>query len=234
LLDELRAVRQAAADFVSIVSHEVRSPVTALVGLTQLLDTSWDRLTHDQRTEARAALSRQTLRLSKLIADLLDVSRIESGAIVFSPEAVDVLAAVTAALDALDAPGVEPTVQVAVEPGLRVLADRTYLRVVLSNLLANALTHGGSLIALTASRERRAAGGGDDDGVDVTVEDDGPGVAAEVVPRLFDRFSRGRTSTGSGLGLAIAHGLVEGFGGRLWYEPRDPAGATFHLWLPAA
>ncbi|MEK6328745.1 MAG: sensor histidine kinase [Actinomycetota bacterium] len=99
---------------------------------------------------------------------------------------------------------------------------------VLVNLLTNAYRYGGSTIRLEAR--------GTSDGVLVTVADDGDGVPDELVPKPFKRFARGSSADGvegSGLGLAIARALVEGFGGRIWYEPGQPAGARFHFLLRA-
>jgi signal transduction histidine kinase len=116
-----------------------------------------------------------------------------------------------------------------VPESLSVLADPGRLEQILINLLTNAYRYGGSTISVEARSTS--------EGVVVTVADDGDGVPDELVPALFDGFARGpRTDgvQGSGLGLAIAQALLEGSGGRIWYEPGQPAGARFRFLLRAA
>ncbi len=215
-------------EFLSIVSHELKTPIAVITGLATTLSTGRHNLTEAQIDDCLDRISRQGDRLARLVADLLDLSQVESGAFRVSLEPVDLAGAAERALDhALSPP--DKSVELNIPERLWALADPGRLEQILVNLLTNAYRYGGSTIRLEA---RRTA-----DGVVVTVADDGEGVPDQLVPKLFERFARGASADrveGSGLGLAIARALLEGFGGRIWYEPGQPAGARFRFLLRAA
>ena len=216
------------AEFLAIVAHELKTPIAAITGLAAALSTSRHKLTEEQIEDCLDRICRQGERLARLVADLLDLSQAESGTFRVSLERVNIADSAERSLDGAPAPPGK-SVELAVPGPLWALADPGRLEQILVNLLANAYRYGGSSISLEAC--------GTSDGVVVTVADDGDGVPAELVPALFDGFVRGPGTDGvqgSGLGLAIAQALLEGFGGRIWYEPGQPAGARFRFLLPAA
>ena len=215
-------------EFLSIVSHELKTPIAVITGLADTLSDRRHNLTEEQIDHCLDRISRQGDRLARLVADLLDLSQVESGSFRVSLEPVNVAGTAARALDDAPSPP-DKSVELKIPESLWALADPSRLEQVLVNLLTNAYRYGGSTIRLEAR--------GTSDGVVVTVADDGDGVPDELVPKLFERFARGASADGvegSGLGLAIARALVEGFGGRIWYEPGQPAGARFRFLLRAA
>jgi signal transduction histidine kinase len=145
-----------------------------------------------------------------------------------SLEPVNLAASAETALDGAPPPP-HKSVELIVPESLEALADPGRLEQILVNLLTNAYRYGGRSISLAAC--------GTPDGIVVTVADDGDGVPDDLVPQLFEGFAFGPGADGvrgSGLGLAIAQALSEGLGGRIWYEPGQPAGARFRVLLPAA
>ena len=214
-------------EFFSIVAHELKAPIAVITGLADTLSERRHNLTEEQIDHCLARISRQGDRLARLIADLLDLSQIESGSLPARLEPVNLAGAAERALDDAPSPP-DKSVELNIPESLSAAADPSRLEQVLVNLLTNAYRYGGSTI-LVEARDTS-------DGVLVTVADDGDGVPNELVSKLFERFV-GATSAdgeGSGLGLAIALALVEGFGGRIWYEPGQPAGARFQFLLRAA
>ena len=215
-------------EFLSVVSHELKTPIAVITGLAATLSTSRRNLTEEQIDDCLGRIGRQGERLARLVADLLDLSQVESGTFRVSLDRVNLAAIAEGALDGAPSPP-DKFVALTVPESLWVLADPGRLEQILVNLLTNAYRYGGSAISLEAS--------GTSEGVVVTVADDGDGVPDELVPKLFEGFARGPSTDGvqgSGLGLAIAQALLEGFGGRIWYEPGQPAGARFCFHLRAA
>ena len=214
-------------EFLSIVSHELKTPIAVITGLADTLFERRHNLTDEQIDDCLARISRQGDRLARLVADLLDLSQVESGQLRVTLEPVNLAGTAQRALDNAPSPPGK-SVELIIPELLSAAADPNRLEQVLVNLLTNAYRYGGSTVRLEAHGTR--------DGVLVTVADDGGGVPDELVPKLFERFARGPSADGvggSGLGLAIARALVEGFGGRIWYEPGHPAGARFYFLLPA-
>ena len=216
------------AEFLAIVSHELKTPVAAITGLAATLSASRHNLTEEQIDDCLNRISRQGERLARLVADLLDLSQAESGTFRISLEPVELAGSAERALEGAPSPPGK-SVELAIPGSLWALADPSRLEQILVNLLTNAYRYGGSTIILEAR--------GTSEGVVVTVADDGDGVPDELVPKLFEGFARGANTDGvqgSGLGLAIVQALLEGLGGRIWYEPGQPAGARFRFLLRAA
>ena len=211
-------------EYLSIVSHELQTPIAVITGLAGTLSATRQNLTEEQVDDCLDRIGRQGERLARLVADLLDLSQLESGTFRVSLEPVNLAAAAEKALDGAPAPP-DRSVDLAIPASLWTFADPDRLDQILINLLTNAYRYGGTNISLEAH--------GTSEGVVVTVADDGAGVPDELVPKLFLGFARGPSDgvQGSGLGLAIAHALLEGFGGRIWYEPGKPAGARFRFLL---
>jgi signal transduction histidine kinase len=215
-------------EFLSIVAHELKTPIAVITGLAATLSATRHNLTDEQIDDCLDRIGRQGERLTRLVADLLDLSQVESGTFRVSLERVDLARSAERALDGAPAPPGR-SVELAIPESLSALADPGRLEQILVNLLTNAYRYGGGTIRVEANATP--------DGVVVTVADDGDGVADELVPALFDGFARGPSTEGvqgSGLGLAIAQALLQGCGGRIWYERGQPAGARFRFVLPTA
>jgi signal transduction histidine kinase len=215
-------------ELLSIVSHELKTPLAVITGLAATLSGSRHNLTEEQIDDCLDRISRQGERLARLVADLLDLSQVESGTLRVILEPVNLAGSAERALDDAPSPP-DKFVELTVPESLWALADPGRLEQILVNLLTNAYRYGGSTISLEARDTS--------DGVVITVADDGDGVPDELVPKLFEGFARGPGTDGvqgSGLGLAIAQALLEGFGGRIWYEPGQSGGARFRFLLRAA
>jgi signal transduction histidine kinase len=216
------------------MSHELRSPLTAILGYAELLRyPGGDPLTPGQAADV-AQIVRSADHLLALIDDVLDLSLIEAGGVALEPEEVDLGRLVGAVLAdvALQAAAKGLTVAADVPPGLPVQADPLRLHQVLLNLAGNAVkfTEQGRVTVAA----RRVEGG-----FEVAVADTGIGIAPEALPHVFEEFRRADPSTtrrygGSGLGLAIAKRIVEAHGGMISAESAPGVGSTFTVRLPAA
>ena len=215
-------------EFVAIASHELRAPIAVVHGIAATLDARVDELRGEQVHALLGQLVVQTDRLRDLADQLLDLSRIESGAAAGPPERFDPGTRLEGLIPRV-AGDRAADVQLLVEPGRTVVADPVAFERVAANLIVNALRYGAPPV------EVRVEG----DPCLLIVEDRGPGVAPAFVPRLFERFSRSDESrrsgsSGAGLGLSIASAFAKALGGELAYEPAEPRGARFTLSLPAA
>jgi two-component system OmpR family sensor kinase len=235
-----REAEAARGRFFAGVSHDLRTPLTTISGLLESLRReSWDGATSAEFLEVA---HREAQRLSRLVTDLLDLSRLDAHAWTVEREPVDVRALAESVAADLAAPGGPLGRRAAmVHADGRPIAwgDELQLRRVLQNLLVNAATYSprGTTIEIDVTADPAS------DAVRVAVADRGPGVPAEDAARIFERFYRGATpierdkerAPGTGLGLAIARGIVESHGGRIWVEPRgDGAGARFVFTITAA
>jgi signal transduction histidine kinase len=218
-LEELARLRE---ELIANVSHELRTPLTSTIGFLRTLLRTDVEFPPEQRDELMGLALSQAERLAHLVDDLLELSRIDRGALPLEPRRVDLADVVQAvAAVAPDAPRVE------LERGLLANVDPRRLEQVLENLVTNAFRHGGGDVVV---RGRRIDGR-----VAIEVLDDGQEIPPEIVPQLFVPFARWSRSEGSGLGLAISRGLVEAHGGTLANRP--PAAGRPHAFvveLPAA
>ena len=228
--DELRRLSALRADFVSLVSHELRSPMAAVIGAARTLQGRWRELTPEQRQAFLGLIGDETSRLAALIEDVLDTSRIEAGTFSFTFSDVDlaellrdVVAAAELAQDEVDL-----TADVGSLP--RVRGDRERLRQVIQNLVDNAVKYS------SAGGRVRVSTGMDDGDVVIDVADEGPGVAPEDQELIFEKFGRssgGTAKPGTGLGLFIARSIAEAHGGTLEVESVPQRGSVFRLQLPS-
>ena len=233
-LAPLEEQERLRAEFLAMVSHELRTPLAAVKGSADtLLEADLDPA---EMRQFHRIIRDQSDSMRELIGDLLDVARIETGTLPVEPVLANVAEMVDEATGRfLDGNGVEG-LSVELAPDLPpVMADRRRIVQVLGNLLANALANSpeGSPIRVKVVREGVH--------VAVSVSDEGRGIPAEELPRLFRRFSRregadrGSGIAGSGLGLAICRGIVDAHGGRIWAESDGPGlGARFTFTVPAA
>ena len=227
-LEEQERVR---AEFLGMVSHELRAPLTSIKGsAATVLDSALDIDPAVLRQFFRI-IGDQADHMHRLVSDLLDVARIETGTLAISPEPAEVAALVGRARSAFASTGGRNRLEVDIAPDLPlVLADRRHIVQVLGSLLSNAARHspGSSVIRVSAV----------EDGVHVVVSvaDEGRGIPAESLPHLFRKFSGVQSEKqreDTGLGLAICKGIVESHGGRIWAESDGPGlGARFTFTLP--
>jgi signal transduction histidine kinase len=229
-VEELRRLSALRADFVSLVSHELRSPMAAVIGAARTLQERWRELTPEQRASFLALISDETSRLATLIGDVLDTSRIEAGTFTYSFADVDLTEIVREAVAAIGLGQDEVTVVARASDSVpRVRADRARLKQVLLNLIENAVKYSpaGGHVDVNAWAENGR--------VLVAVEDQGPGIPAEQHGLIFEKFGRanvGGGKPGSGLGLFIARSIAESHGGKLDVRSAPGRGATFMLELP--
>jgi two-component system sensor histidine kinase KdpD len=218
------------ATLLSTVSHDLRTPLAIITGsLSGVLD-GWATLDEPTRRELTQAAHDEAERLSRLVGNLLDVTKLESGAAKVHKEWQPLEEVIGAALHRLDAAlhGRAVTVELPRDL-LAVPLDGVLIEQVLINLLENALAYTPATTPITISAMRH------DQGVEVAVADRGPGVPEGDEQRLFDKFyraQRGGDRRGVGLGLTICRGIVEAHGGQIWAENRPGGGAVFRFWLP--
>ncbi|WP_106188792.1 sensor histidine kinase [Umezawaea tangerina] len=223
-VDQLRRMEADARRFVADVSHELRTPLSAMTAVADVLEEEAGTLPADAAQAARL-VGQETHNLTRLVNDLMEISRFDSGAAALVLDDVDVAEAVRASLRAR---GWLDSVDTAMPQDLVARLDPRRVDVVLANLVGNALRHGGEPVTLTVAAEPGW--------VVIAVADRGPGLSADVLPHVFDRFykadsSRAR-STGSGLGLAIARENALLHGGELTAGNHPEGGAVFTLRLP--
>lgn len=226
--DELARLDELRRDFVSMVSHELRSPMTVVAGISDLLQKRFDQMAPESRDDLIETLGRESRRLTKLVSEVLDAESIDQGLVSLYPETVDL--AVLARESVQDAGRAERTLVELVDADTNVIADRDRVKQVMLNLLSNAVKFSPDSAKVLVRVVP------DGDGVRVSVRDEGPGMTPEEVSRLFQRFTRiprtGGSKPGSGLGLYLSKALVEKHGGRIWVETEKGAGSTFSFWLP--
>ena len=226
-----RDASTAGIEIVSTVSHELRSPLTSVKGYTSLLLNRWDRLADDQKKMMLEQVHHDADRVTRLITELLDISRLETGRLVLRRQMVDLQALTKAIVDKVGMEYGDLDVALSFAADVpEVYADPDKLEQVLTNLVENACKYASPVgIRLTATLDKDA------DEVVIAVSDVGEGIPSEEVPKVFTKFFRrneGRP-TGSGLGLWISRGLVEAHGGRLTAESNLGQGSTFRFTLPA-
>jgi signal transduction histidine kinase len=235
-ISQLRQLETVRRDFVANVSHELKTPLTSIAGYAETLVTEATPETHAAQIAATNVAHAR--RMQRLVEDLLDLSRIESGGWRPVPTSIDVAGAAHEAwlqfATRAQSAGVTFAVQVAASAN-RLAADPDGLRQVLTNLFDNALRHmprGGRLVVSAAPLA------GDDGGVTLAISDTGTGIPEAHLPRIFERFyrvdpGRSREEGGTGLGLAIVKHLVEAHGGRATAESVLSRGTTIRLVFPS-
>jgi two-component system phosphate regulon sensor histidine kinase PhoR len=233
-LTRLKRLERTREEFVANVSHELRTPLSLIKGYAEtLLDGAKDN--PEVATKFLETIDRNARRLDLLIQDLLTISALESGRVTlnFQPVALhnlteEILADFKSRAEARKVQLVNDM------PDLTARADADRLEQVIGNLLDNAVKYGRESGTVTVGGRA-----GDDGRVEVFVQDDGPGIPAEALERVFERFyrvdkARSREQGGTGLGLAIVKHIVQGHGGKVWAESEPGKGTKFFFTLPAA
>ncbi len=235
---DLRRLEQFRDEYAALVAHDLRAPLTSVLGSAQLLRR---RLERSAAPDSAVLQSVEDIgvagrRMDVMIQEMLDSRSLESSAMSINREPADLADLTAGAVAAIDASAdAPPRIVTEIEDGLpELFVDRSRIERVLSNLLTNAMKYS------TAARPIRITVRSGPDEVLVAVSDEGPGIAPEVLPNLFDRYYRVITSTQEsrpdsyGLGLYIARLIVEAHGGRIWVESELGKGSTFSFALPTA
>ena len=231
-ITERRAVEQSKDEFISIVSHELRTPLTSIRTSLSLLTSG---LLNEQPEKAKWMLDiamESTNRLVRLVNDILDIERIESGKTTMNKEACDAANLMVNAADVMQAMAEKAGVTLSIAPAsIQLRADADRIIQTLTNLLSNAIKFSPQGSAVSLSAECR------DEYILFQVQDRGRGIPTDKLETIFGRFqqvdaSDSRSSGGTGLGLAICRSIVQQHGGRIWAESILGEGSTFYFTLP--
>jgi signal transduction histidine kinase len=234
MMDQLRAADRTKSDFVSMLAHELRGPMTTVMGFASTLEQHGDSLPEQKRKDILRIIVREVERLSRMVNDLLDVSRMEAGAVNYELQPMDLGELIDSTMATHASLHRVHMLDMDVDPDLpKVLGDRDRLSQVLLNLLTNATHYSpdGSTVRVSVHR----AG---DDEVQISVIDEGIGIAQGDQERIFDKFAMlpkpDWAQKGTGLGLFITRGIVEAHNGRIWVESEPGKGTSFNVTLPTA
>ncbi len=225
-VEELERLSKLKSQFIALASHELRAPAAVIHGVAQTVVTHAEGLDATQLATLHHALAQHTARLTRLIDELLDLSRLEAKAIAIQREPLPVRDRVRDIVRTVAGDRVDEVV-IDVPEELRPMIDSMAFDRIVGNLVTNALRYGRTPISVRAAQNDRH--------FRLSVEDHGDGVAPGFVPRLFERFSRDDDGDrGSGLGLSIAQAYAQAHGGQVFYEDASPHGARFQLVLPSS
>jgi signal transduction histidine kinase len=235
---KLRDMDKVKSDLVSVVSHELRTPLTTIKAFIELLLLK-SGMSHQRKTKLLNTINLEADRLTRLIADLLDLARIEGGAMKWRSEQLNIEDIVQASIASIgplfESNGIHLTIDIGASlPAISGDPDR--LVQVVTNILSNAakFTPAGGAVHITARREP-----GPDGRIVVDISDTGAGIPAEDIELIFEKFHRSgdhltSTTDGTGLGLAISRQIVEYHGGRIWATSERGRGSVFTFTLPFA
>ncbi|MDT0305989.1 ATP-binding protein [Streptomyces sp. DSM 44917] len=231
--DARRRTERSNAELIATVAHELRSPLTSVKGFTATMLDKWDRFTDEQKRLMLQTVDGDADRVTRLITELLDISRIDSGRLELRRQPVRLDEAVRRHVKTMINGGHRADrFDLRVDgplPGL--WADPDKIDQVLGNLLENAVRHGAGTV--TIEMQRVPPSRTRQEGMAVTVSDEGPGIPEEAMHRVFTRFWRGSERGGTGLGLYIVKGIVEAHGGTVTVGRSTGGGARFRFILPA-
>jgi PAS domain S-box-containing protein len=233
-ISERKRVEKMKDDFISVVSHELRTPLTSIRGSLGLLVGGVAGELSEKARSLAVVADRNSDRLVRLVNDILDIEKIESGTMVLRPTRVDLMTVVEQAVDSNRAYANLYNVDlriVAAVSGAAAWADADRIQQVLANLLSNAAKNSPRGTPVEIRVQHRG------DELHVAVADRGKGIPLEFQPHVFEKFAQAETSSarhkgGTGLGLAISKAIIERHNGRLWFETAPGAGTTFTFALP--
>jgi PAS domain S-box-containing protein len=239
LVITLRGAQQRArlersrAELVSTVAHELRAPLTSVKGFTATLLAKWSRFSDDQKRVMLETVNADADRVTRLITELLDVSRIESGRMEVRRQLVDIPERARKIIAGRVASGEpEDRFRLDAAPDLpETWLDADKVDQILANLVENAVRHGAGIVSVVVQRAR--VSGDEGEAVTVFVRDQGDGIPPEMSVRVFRQFWRGKRRGGTGLGLYIVKGLVEAMSGDITVTHAPGGGAEFRFTVPA-
>jgi len=229
-ITHFRTADEIKSTFISIVSHELRTPVALIKGYASTLrrdDAKWDKATIN---DSLAVIEEEADRLSKMIDDLLDASRLQAGGLTLNRADVSLEALSKRVAEKFSTQSGKHTIVTHFSKNFPViLADESRVEQVIANLVSNALKY-------AAKGEIEITGQTRPEQVIICVSDEGPGIEAKDLPHIFDRFYRSKgavkNTKGAGLGLYLARAIVEAHGGRIWADPVPDSGARICFSLP--
>lgn len=228
---ELQKLDAMRSEFVSLVSHQIRAPLTNIRGAVERMQAGCG-VPNAACSRMFDILNQQAKRLDRLVQDVLNVARIEAGEVVLHKEPISVLPVVKQVVEQTRARSVERPIHLPLKPGLPlVFADRDFVTEILANLLDNADKYSspGNVVSIDVRADQTE--------VVLSVRDSGPGIPDEALGRIFDKFYRAeggdsQSSYGYGLGLYVCRSLVKAQGGHIWAENHPDGGAVFSFTLP--
>lgn len=232
---------RAKSDFLANMSHELRTPLNSIIGFSELLEDEVSGPVNEKQKEYIKYIFASGQHLLKLINDILDISKVESGKMALEPSEVNLQEAVTTALAMLQEKALKHSIkfafEISPEAEVPIVADERKLKQIMFNLLSNAVkfTPDGGSVRVSVRRNRGT--GAEGDSVEISVIDTGTGISREDLPKLFKEFSQlvtpsGKRGEGTGLGLALTKRLVELHGGRIWVESELKKGSVFAFTIP--
>jgi signal transduction histidine kinase len=224
---KLQELEERRAEYISMISHEIRSPMTVVAGIADVLQKKRDRLSEESLGDLINSLGREARRLARLVSEILDVERIDRGGMLLTREPLDATDLVHEAVeDTGEAGRIKVDTEVDAAP---IDADRDKIKQVLINLLSNAAKFGPEDSPITVTLVQN------DGAIVIGVRDEGPGMTTEEKSRLFQRFSRLESTAGkpgTGLGLYLSRLIVERHAGRIWVDSSPGEGTCFRFSLP--
>jgi signal transduction histidine kinase len=247
--EQLKELDRLKDDFILTVSHEFRTPLTAIEGYVTLINKHGHKLDQEKLQQFAGEIHQATMQLAGMISMLADANRMSSQPLRIAPRPLNLRSIATDAAGA-QTPEAKERIQIRIADDLWVNGDDERLPLIFSNLISNAIKYAGvekpcrvsarvtSRVSLAANNRKLSTAGGDDqEWVVVSVEDEGPGISAEDQARLFQKFVRLAQSLvtpvrGTGLGLWICRQYVEAMGGDIWVESQPGQGARFSFCLP--
>ncbi len=209
------------SDLVATVAHELRSPLTGVRGFVHALINRWDQLNDDQKKLMLTTVAADADRLSRLIAELLDVARIDTGRLQMHARPCDLVVLSQRVVESVRHSATSRSITFTAEEVPAIAADPDKVTQVVTNLVENAVRHGAGDVHVTIAPDR-----GDPSYVAITVTDEGDGIPQELRGRVFTKFWTASSGGGSGLGLYIVNGLVRAHGGSVVIDDRPGGGAS--------
>ncbi|NAZ81059.1 PAS domain-containing protein [Kineococcus sp. R8] len=230
--EERQRAESDAASLIATVAHELRSPLTSVKQFTATLLRRWDKFSDAQKRLMLSTVEADADRVTRLVGDLLDVSRVDAGRLQVHRRPLDLATLVREHVERLVLAGYDDDrFDLVVAGGLPELwADPDRMAQVVTNLVENAVRHGAGTVSLDIRYEPGAGGPGE---VVLTVDDAGEGIAEENRPYVFSKFWHGGQRSGTGLGLYVVRGLLEAHGGSIDVARSPAGGARFRVRLPA-
>jgi PAS domain S-box-containing protein len=230
--NQLKMLNEQKNEFVSLASHELRTPLISIIGFTQTLLSKDIQLDCGEREHYLHIIESEGVRLSKLVTNLLDIARIEKKSTELNIEEFDIIEFTKETINAMRIPpAISVSYQVKCSSLPKIHGDKEKLKQVYLNLLYNAIHHtgaGGEIIVCIDIKDSEFF---------IAVQDTGSGITEEDLPKIFDRFYRGkdnrsRKTQGSGLGLSISKEIIQAHGGTIWAKSKLGEGSTFFFTIP--